>query len=175
MLLVPTSILLRGNIWFIDNCVIKLHQRERRLRLQRNQGELTKDIMFVGNKQRALMEDNLFFVDNPSASPADATMRRNHEHQYVIMVMHHPFGIKFGWGTYEVREILTVVCFFSLIKLKDGRTTRQRIVRWNNNGHPILCSSTKIEEDMPGYGDTHRCLQKYKKWSYYCYFVLAVV
>ena len=48
MLLVPTSILLRGNIWFIANCVIKLHQRERRLRLQRNQGELTKDIIFVG-------------------------------------------------------------------------------------------------------------------------------
>ena len=39
----------------------------------------------------------------------------------------------------------------------------QRTVRRNNNGHPILCSSTKIEEDMPGYGDTHRCFQKYKK------------
>ena len=39
----------------------------------------------------------------------------------------------------------------------------QRTVRRNNNGHPILCSSTKIKEDMPGYGDTHRCLQKYKK------------
>ena len=81
MLLVPTSILLRGNIWFIANCVIKLHQRERRLRLQRNQGELTKDIIFVCNKQRALMEDNLFFIENRSASPADATMRRNHEHR----------------------------------------------------------------------------------------------
>ena len=81
MLLVPTSILLRGNIWFIANCVIKLHQHERRLRLQRNEGELTKDIIFVGNKQRALMEDNLFFIENRSASPADATMRRNHEHR----------------------------------------------------------------------------------------------
>ena len=81
MLLVPTSILHRGNIWFIANCVIKLHQRERQLRLQRNQGELMKDIIFVGNKQRALMEDNLFFVENRSASPADATMRRNHEHR----------------------------------------------------------------------------------------------
>ena len=26
----------------------------------------------------------------------------------------------------------------------------QRTVRRNNIGHPILCSSTKIEEDMPG-------------------------
>ena len=69
------------NIWFIANCLIKLHQRERRLRLQRNQGELTKDIIFVGNKQRALMEDSLFFIENRSASPADATMRRNHEHR----------------------------------------------------------------------------------------------
>ena len=77
--------------------------------------------------------------------------------------MHHPFGIKFGWGTYEVRQILIVVCFFSLIKIEEGRTTWQRTVRRNNNGHPILCSSTKIEEDMPGYGDTHRCFQKYKK------------
>ena len=77
--------------------------------------------------------------------------------------MHHPFGIKFGWGTYEVRQILTVVCFFSVIKLEEGRTTWQRTVRRNNNGHPILCSSTKIEEDMPGYGDTHHCFQKYKK------------
>ena len=81
MLLVPTSILLRGNIWFIANCVIKLHQREIRLRLQHNQGELTKDIIFVGNKQRALMEDILFFIENQSASPVDATMRRNHEHR----------------------------------------------------------------------------------------------
>ena len=80
MHLVPTSIVLRGNIWLIANCVIKLHQRERRLRLQRNQGELRKDIMFVGNNQRALMEDNLFFIENRSASPADATMRRDHEH-----------------------------------------------------------------------------------------------
>ena len=56
-----------------------------------------------------------------------------------------------------------MVCFFSLIKLEEGRTMWQRTVRRNNNGHPILCSSTKIEEDMPGYGDTHRCLQKYKK------------
>ena len=80
MLLVPTSILLRGNIWFIANCVIKLHQRERRLRLQRNKGKLTKDI-FVRNKQRALMEDSLFFIENRSASPVDATMRRNHEHR----------------------------------------------------------------------------------------------
>ena len=62
MLLGPTSILLRGNIWFIANCVIKLHQHERRLRLQRNQGELAKDIIFVHNKQRALMEDMLFFM-----------------------------------------------------------------------------------------------------------------
>ena len=59
----------------------KLHQRERRLRLQRNQGELTKDIIFVRNKQRALMEDSLFFIENRSASPADATMRCNHEHR----------------------------------------------------------------------------------------------
>lgn len=50
--------LLRGNIWFIANCVIKLHQCERRLRLQGNEGELMKDIIFVGNKQRALAEDN---------------------------------------------------------------------------------------------------------------------
>ena len=57
----------------------------------------------------------------------------------------------------------TVVCFFLVIKLEEGRTTWQRAVRRNNNGHPILCSSTKIEEDMPGYGDTHRCFQKYKK------------
>ena len=28
------------------------------------------------NKQRALMEDSLFFVENRSASPADATMSR---------------------------------------------------------------------------------------------------
>ena len=62
-------------------CVIKVHQRERRLRLQRNQGELTKDIIFVRNKQRALMEDNLFFIENRSPWPADATMRRNHEHR----------------------------------------------------------------------------------------------
>ena len=62
-------------------CDKKLHQRERRLRLQRNQGELMKDIIFVGNKQRALMEDILFFVENRSASPADATMRHNHEHR----------------------------------------------------------------------------------------------
>ena len=96
MLLVQTSIHLRGNIWFIANCVIKFHQRERRLCLQHNQGELTKDIIFVGNKQRALMEDSLFFIENRSASPADATMRRNHEHRQVIVVMHHPFGIKFG-------------------------------------------------------------------------------
>ena len=95
MLLVPTLVLLRGNIWFIANCVIKLHQRERRLRLQRNLGELTKDIIFVRNKQRALMEHRLFFIENRSASPA-ATMRRNDEHRYVIVVMHHPFGIKFG-------------------------------------------------------------------------------
>ena len=81
MLLVPTSILLRGNIWFIANCVIKLHQREIRLRLQHNQGELMKDIIFVGNKQRSLMEDSLFFIENRSASQTDATMRRNHEHQ----------------------------------------------------------------------------------------------
>ena len=54
--------------------VIKLHQRERRLRLQRNQGELTKGIIFVRNKQRALMEDSLFFIENRSASPANATM-----------------------------------------------------------------------------------------------------
>ena len=81
MLIVPASILLRGNIWFIANCVIKLHQRERRLRLQRNQGELTKDIISVGNKQRALMEDNLFLIENRSGSPANATMRRNHEHR----------------------------------------------------------------------------------------------
>jgi hypothetical protein len=81
MLVVPTSILLRGNIWFIANCVIKLHQRERRLRLQHNQGELMKDTIFVGNKKRALMEDNLFFVEIRPASPADATIRRNHEHQ----------------------------------------------------------------------------------------------
>ena len=81
MLLVPALILLQGNIWFIANCVIKLHQRERRMRLQRNQGELMKDIIFVGNKQRALMEDNLFFIKNQSSSPADATMRRNHEHR----------------------------------------------------------------------------------------------
>ena len=47
-----------------------------------------------------------------------------------------------------------MVCFFSVIKLEEGRTTWQRTVRQNNNGHPILCSSTKIEEDMPGYGDT---------------------
>ena len=60
MLLVPMSILLRVDIWFIANCVIKLHQHERRLRLQCNQGELMKDIMFLGNKQIALMEDNLF-------------------------------------------------------------------------------------------------------------------
>ena len=80
MLLVPTLILLRGNIWSIANYVIKLHQRERRLRLQRNQGELTKDITVVGNKQRALMEDILFFIENRSALPAAATMRRNHEH-----------------------------------------------------------------------------------------------
>ena len=78
MLLVPTSILVQGNIWFIANCVIKLHQRESRLPLQRNQGELTKDIIFVGNKQRALMEDSLFFIEHRSASPADAAMRRNH-------------------------------------------------------------------------------------------------
>ena len=64
MLLVPTSILLQGNIWFIANCVIKLHQLERQLHLQRNQGGLTKDIIFVCNKQRALMEDSLFFVEN---------------------------------------------------------------------------------------------------------------
>ena len=63
------------------NCVIKLHQHERQLRLQRNQGELTKDIIFVRNKQRARMEDNFFFIENRSASPADATMRRNHEHR----------------------------------------------------------------------------------------------
>ena len=75
------SMLLRGNILFLANCVIKLHQRERRLRLQRNQGELMRDIIFVGNKQRALMEDSLFFIENRSASPADATMRRNHERQ----------------------------------------------------------------------------------------------
>ena len=81
MLLAPTPILLRGNIWFIANCVIKLHQHDRRLRLQRNQGELTKDIIFVRNKQRAQMEDNLFFIENWSASPADATMRRNYEHR----------------------------------------------------------------------------------------------
>ena len=81
MLLVPTSILLRGNIWFIANCVIKLHQCERQLRLQHNQGELMKDMIFVGNKQRALMEVRLFFIENRSASPADATMRRNHEHR----------------------------------------------------------------------------------------------
>ena len=62
MLLVPTSILLRGNIWSIANCVIILHQHERRLRLQHNQGELMKDIIFVGNKQRALMEDSLFLL-----------------------------------------------------------------------------------------------------------------
>ena len=65
----------------VHSQVIKLHQRERRLRLQRNQGELTKDIIFVGNKQRALMEDILFFIENRSASLADATMRRNHEHR----------------------------------------------------------------------------------------------
>ena len=41
ILLVPTLILLRGNIWFFANCVIKLHQRERRLRLQRNQAKST--------------------------------------------------------------------------------------------------------------------------------------
>ena len=35
----------------------------------------------------------------------------------------------------------------------------QRTVRRKING----CGSTKIEEDMPGYGDTHRCFQKYKK------------
>ena len=81
MLLVPTSILLRGNIWFIANCVIKLHQRERRLRLQRNQGELMKDIIFVGYKHREVMEDSLFFIENRPASPADATMRWNHEHR----------------------------------------------------------------------------------------------
>ena len=57
----------------------------------------------------------------------------------------------------------SMVCFFSVIKLEEGRTTWQRTVRRNNNGHPILCSSIKIEEDMPGYGDTHRCFQKYKK------------
>ena len=81
MLLVPTSMLLRGNIWFIAKCVIKLHQRERRLRLQRNQGELMNDIIFVGNKQRALMEDSPFFIEHRSDSPADAAMRRNHEHR----------------------------------------------------------------------------------------------
>ena len=81
MLLVPMSILHRGNIWFIANCVIELHQHERRLRLQRNQGELMKDIIFVGNKQRVVMEDNLLFIKNRSASPADATMRCNHEHR----------------------------------------------------------------------------------------------
>ena len=52
-----------------------------------------------------------------------------------------------------------MVCFFLVIKLDEGRTTWQRTVRRNNNGHPILCSSTKIEEDMPGYGDTH-CFSK---------------
>ena len=82
MLLVPTSMLLRGNIWFTANCVIKLHQRERRLRLQRNQDELTKDIIFVRNKQRALMEDSLFFIKidqlHQLTQPRGATMRRNY-------------------------------------------------------------------------------------------------
>ena len=73
--------LLQGNILFIDNCVINLHQHERRPHLQRNQGELMKDIVYVGNKQRALMEDSPFFTDHQSASPADTTMRRNHENQ----------------------------------------------------------------------------------------------
>ena len=161
MLLVPTSILLRGNIWFIANCVIKLHQHERRLRLQCNQGELMKDIIFVGNKQRALMEDNLFSwkIDqlHQSTQPWGATMSIDRSLWWCIIHLASSLGEE------PMKFILIVVCFFSLIKLEEGRTTWQRTVRRNNNGHPILCSSTKIEEDMPGYGDTHRCFQKYKK------------
>ena len=59
-------------------------------------------------------------------------------------------------------DIRIVVCKnikrYSVVTLSWQWTVTPR-----NSGHPIFHCSTKIEEDMPGYGDMHRCFQKYKK------------
>ena len=162
MLVVPTSMLLRGNIWFIANYVIKLHQRVRRLCLQRNQSELMKDIIFVGHKQRALMEGSFFYWKSISF-----TSRCNDEMQPWASIGHrgdassiwHQVWVRHLWSSTNSHRGL-----FLLSNQARGRKNHVAgTVRRNNNGHPILCSSTKIDEEKPGYGDTHRCLQKYKK------------